>query len=190
VTRTKMTTLGTRVPRLSCSGHHTEREKMTDQLCIDCIREAAEKGTKVPKRISKPPGPRCMSHHRIKASREKDANHARHVERTYGISAEIYWKLYRLQGGKCYICRISTGKAKRLAVDHDHRCCPGPKSCGKCIRGLACGHCNHHILPWVGDRASDWDRVAQALRDPIGRHIDEFKDDAWDIESDKVRLVT
>lgn len=30
----------------------------------------------------------------------------------------------------------------RLAVDHDRSCCPGDKSCGKCIRGLLCHQCN------------------------------------------------
>jgi hypothetical protein len=128
--------------------------------CVDC-----EPGSKRP---ATPPGPRCTTHHREKKKADKERAHGRHVEKTYGISKELYDELYRLQGGKCYVCQISTGKTKRLAVDHDHRCCPGPKSCGKCVRGLACGHCNHDILPWVGDRGSDWERVAMALRQPIG----------------------
>jgi hypothetical protein len=128
--------------------------------CVDC-----EPGSKRP---APWPGPRCATHHREKKQAVKEASHASHVLRTYGITKELYDELYRLQGGKCYVCQISTGKARRLAVDHDHRCCPGPKSCGKCVRGLACGHCNHDILPWVGDHASDWDRVANVLQEPIG----------------------
>lgn len=142
-----------------------------DKICIDCLKEALDKETKPPKREAPFPGPRCATHNRAKKKAKKEADHARHVERTYGISKELYDLLYKLQGGKCYVCQISTGASKRLAVDHDHRCCPGPKSCGKCVRGLACGHCNHDILPWVGDRASDWDRVSNALEEPIGARL-------------------
>jgi hypothetical protein len=27
-------------------------------------------------------------------------------------------------------------------VDHDHSCCPGRQTCGKCVRGLICRQCN------------------------------------------------
>jgi Recombination endonuclease VII len=35
------------------------------------------------------------------------------------------------------------GKARYpLVVDHNHRCCPAEHSCGACVRGLMCPHCN------------------------------------------------
>src|SRR5690242_2005107 len=68
------------------------------------------------------------------------ANHASHVEKTYGLEPGEYDALYALQGGRCYVCgRKST---RRLAVDHDHvtgaprgLLCPDPE------RG-----CNHKVL--------------------------------------------
>jgi hypothetical protein len=35
-------------------------------------------------------------------------------------------------------------------VDHDHACCPGPYTCGRCVRGVLCGRCNT-VLGKVGD---------------------------------------
>jgi len=66
------------------------------------------------------------------------------LKRDFGISSEIYYKMLAEQGGGCAICRRSPEEnGKRLAVDHDHKCCPErSKSCGKCIRGLLCHHCN------------------------------------------------
>jgi hypothetical protein len=60
-----------------------------------------------------------------------------------GITLEYYDKLFKKQHGKCAICKVHRSKFDRaFAVDHDHNCCPGKKSCGKCIRGLLCFPCN------------------------------------------------
>jgi hypothetical protein len=75
----------------------------------------------------------------------------------YGLSLERYDALYEQQRGVCAICGKaivraygeSTGKRgpkkNGVHIDHDHACCPGKKSCGRCIRGLLCSHCNHGL---------------------------------------------
>lgn len=71
--------------------------------------------------------------------------------RKYRITLEDYERLLQEQGGRCAICHAtecSTGK--RFAVDHDHDCCPGQKTCGKCVRGLLCNNCNR-LLGYLGD---------------------------------------
>lgn len=64
------------------------------------------------------------------------------VTAKYGLSPEMYDKMLAEQGGVCAICKTSCATGKRLAVDHDHSCCPGKKTCGKCVRGLLCTRCN------------------------------------------------
>lgn len=41
---------------------------------------------------------------------------------------------------QCDLC--GKPREKRFAIDHDHACCPGATSCGKCVRGLLCMGCN------------------------------------------------
>lgn len=54
------------------------------------------------------------------------------------------------QGGGCAICGEPPSR-RALDIDHDHSCCDGNFSCGKCIRGLLCSDCNMGIGK-LGDR--------------------------------------
>lgn len=71
--------------------------------------------------------------------REIRANHG-HRQRTFGLSPEAFEGMKQKQENKCVICGLPFERTPH--VDHDHLCCPGIKSCGKCIRGLLCHHCN------------------------------------------------
>lgn len=62
-----------------------------------------------------------------------------------GITIEEYDAMLEAQGGVCAICKRVCTSGRRLSVDHDHKCCPGEKSCGRCVRGLLCRDCNTSI---------------------------------------------
>lgn len=110
------------------------------------------------------PGPRCATCHRtVKRERRLTAAGQR-VQRTYGLTPAEYDKLFEAQGRRCAICRRATGATKRLAVDHDHQCCPGPTSCGGCVRGLLCGPCND-VLAHARDQVDYFHRAARYLRE-------------------------
>lgn len=68
----------------------------------------------------------------------------------YGLTRDDYVDLEKSQNSVCKICGEKEKLNKRLSVDHDHTCCPGPKSCGKCIRGLLCSRCNK-VLGQIND---------------------------------------
>jgi hypothetical protein len=62
------------------------------------------------------------------------------------IKIKQYYKLTKEQYDEmakngCYIC----ASKEFLHVDHDHACCLGKKTCGKCIRGIVCASCNQNL---------------------------------------------
>ena len=73
--------------------------------------------------------------------RGKELAFKHHMKSRYSMSVDDYNDLFEKQGGVCAIC--GEGRLdRRLYVDHDHKCCIGDKSCGKCVRGLLCEKCN------------------------------------------------
>jgi hypothetical protein len=89
--------------------------------------------------------PGCTAPAHREGACEGHGGWSRQLFNRYGITAEQYNALLVAQHGCCAICRrppMAAGRMKRLVVDHDHACCPGGKSCGKCVRGLLCHWCN------------------------------------------------
>jgi hypothetical protein len=131
------------------------------RVCKDCAPGS--------KRPAPHPGPRCATHHRERKRAVSTAAHARRVVAVYGITPEQYAALYAAQGGRCWICRRSTGARKRLAVEHDHGCTAGhppDQGCVQCVTGLACGPCNQDVLGRLGRNPATYQDIAAALRRP------------------------
>lgn len=105
----------------------------------------------------------------VRAARAARAHEMR-VRRVYGLPEGAYAALYAAQGGKCALCQRANGRTKRLAVDHDHACCKGPTSCGRCVRGLLCSLCNG-LLGHMRDDIAFAVRVAEYLEFPPARPV-------------------
>lgn len=58
----------------------------------------------------------------------------------YKIDKETYEKMIK---DGCDVCGQYT--ERNLHIDHDHSCCTGPVTCGKCVRGVVCNKCNQTI---------------------------------------------
>lgn len=77
---------------------------------------------------------------RMRASRAADPELSRLRYRAwaYGLTVQ---QVRALLANGCDVC----GATERLHIDHDHACCPtgrSPRSCGRCVRGVLCHHCN------------------------------------------------
>jgi len=81
--------------------------------------------------------------------------------RRHGLSDQDFQSLLDSQGGVCAVCGRPPRPGERLAVDHDHGCCPGTWSCGKCVRGLLGQPCNQAAgmlrdSPTLADKLADY----------------------------------
>lgn len=82
-----------------------------DSRCKECVREIQKE-----------------AYHETK---DVDKIKQRNLKVRYGLSLEQYNDM--IENG-CAVC----GSFENLCIDHDHTCCPGKESCGKCLRGVLC----------------------------------------------------
>jgi hypothetical protein len=83
----------------------------------------------------------------------QDANKRRNTRLLwgYGITLDRYNEILEFQGGTCAYPNCNTSREKNgnyLSVDHNHACCPGSRSCGKCVRGLLCTYHNGKLIDY------------------------------------------
>lgn len=75
----------------------------------------------------------------------------------YGLDPHT-WAALTANG--CQAC----GGYDGISVDHDHSCCPGSVTCGKCVRGALCRSCNT-ALGLLNDSAARLDQLARYLKE-------------------------
>lgn len=129
-----------------CGGPRTGRHK---SYCRDCWRgPLREAGFLEPcSRCKKMRDPEDRTHSNYCYGCYRDL----YLRRQFGITAERFDAILANQGGGCGICGGPLDRGgimnQRMNghVDHDHRCCPGKRSCGRCVRGILCGLCNRAI---------------------------------------------
>lgn len=89
---------------------------------------------------------RCLKcYNRLRYHENPERQRRVQIKNRYGITADEYCELLDTQDGACAICGHIAASTFELGVDHDHSCCPGKRSCGKCVRGLLCDRCNRGI---------------------------------------------
>lgn len=115
--------------------------------------------------------------------RSLEQNQTMHWRARYGLTPERWTSMLAEQDGCCYLCGepLDLGATRKIHVDHDHSCCRGNRSCGRCVRGLACEECNHGIGQF-GDDPERMRRVADALTAAIERLATERE--AWPVQEE------
>jgi hypothetical protein len=89
--------------------------------------------------------------------KKNDGVYKRAVYRHH-LTSEKFESMLEEYDGKCWACRENNA----ANIDHDHSCCPGPYSCGECVRGLLCTGCNS-ALGHVSDSIEKLDKLKEYL---------------------------
>lgn len=106
--------------------------------------------------------------HKVRNRYNASDRRERVLIKKYNVTAEQYEQLLRSQHGVCAICKQTCSTGRLLAIDHDHRCCTGKHTCGKCLRGLLCLNCNQAL-----GKMKDSPALLFAAIDYILKHADK-----------------
>lgn len=138
-------------------------------VTVESFRDAKAKGLKwctAHKRFEEPSlfyvGTKLC---REASTRRNSIDYAKNgVSKKNHVSKEWYDAKLTEQGGHCALCPATVGSVRnpRFCFDHDHSCCKGRWSCGKCLRGLLCNQCNYKVA-MLEQIVGDWQWAKTAL---------------------------
>jgi len=137
-----------------CWGCHVA-VKRAEALSPD-ERRARNAASMAARRVADPEKARRESREQYKRNGRKH-----NLKWKFGITPEQLADMRAAQADCCYLCNEPLQKG-RIHIDHDRSCCRGDRSCGTCIRGLACQLCNQGIGQF-GDDPERMRRVADNL---------------------------
>lgn len=169
--------------RLGLSPEELKERKRAQSANRSRQYQAGVRSQVTPKREGKPCSPECTCKRHSSAAWERgnrgasqrrwqqenpltpEQRRATHLKHRFGLTLDDWAQMLADQHGCCYLCSepLDTETPRAIHVDHDHSCCRGDKTCGNCIRGLACDPCNKGIGHF-GDDPDRMERVAARLR--------------------------
>lgn len=86
----------------------------------------------------------------------------------YGMTPAQWEEMFDAQDRRCAVCLSDESRGDRgWHVHHDHDCCPGKRSCGRCVVAILCVSCNIGI----GSLGDDPDRLARAAAIIVAKRL-------------------
>lgn len=107
----------------------------------------------------------CIDCYKKKSNTKQIDQRAAGLWKRYRMRQADWDRMFAEQGFACKACKDTEPHGKKpWGVDHDHSCCPGNRSCGKCVRGILCYSCNW-TLGQVKDSIKTLEGLIQYLID-------------------------
>ncbi len=121
----------------SAEYYSTNRDRLTKQRGEFHIEHRSDESARSARYYAENGSTVSQRHAAYRSSgRERDAR--------YGLAPGEYESMLSSQDKACALCLEKFGD-RVPHVDHDHSCCAGARSCGKCVRGLLCATCNKRL---------------------------------------------
>ena len=118
----------------------TEARDGLGYQCKECVSEYHALPANKAKRAERRANPVNRARDAVSAAAWRRANPEKIkrslIKSKYNLTMTQYKEL---MANGCAVC----GSIDELCIDHDHNCCAGKTSCGKCVRGALC---NKHNL--------------------------------------------